>query len=193
MEYVILVDKNDREIGTMEKLAAHREAVLHRAFSIFILRRCPRGTELLLQRRQWDKYHCGGLWTNSCCSHPRPGETVLAAADRRLFEELGFRTRLREIGSFIYRAPLDRQLVEHELDHVLVGTYNGRAIVPNPEEVAEYRWVEIESLWKELSMRKNDFTPWFAKAFALVMNAAKPDLTGCGSGAELCLDGHEVG
>src|SRR5210317_780679 len=130
-EYVILVDTADSELGTMEKMEAHEKAVLHRAFSVFIFN--DRG-ELMLQQRAAHKYHSPLLWTNTCCSHQRDGESNIAAGKRRLMEEMGFTCELKEVTSFIYKAPFDNGLTEHELDHVLVGNYNTDPFI-NPEEV----------------------------------------------------------
>jgi len=160
-EQVILVDEQDRQIGLMEKIEAHEKAVLHRAFSVFILN--EKG-ELMLQQRAYDKYHCGGLWTNTCCSHQRDGETTLEAAKRRLFEEMGFVTELKEKFSFIYKAPFDNGLTEHELDHVLVGFYEG---VPklNPKEAASWKWIAIEDVKSQIKTKPEKFTPWFKIIF----------------------------
>lgn len=125
-DFVILVDNNDREIGLMEKMQAHREAVLHRAFSIFIFN--SRG-EILLQQRAYTKYHTPGLWTNTCCSHPRKGETVADAASRRLFEEMGMICPLEEKFSFIYKADVSQGLIEHEFDHVLIGHSDEKPVI----------------------------------------------------------------
>ena len=141
-EYVILVDENDQEVGQMEKMEAHEKGLLHRAFSVFVF---DKEGNFLLQRRAFEKYHSGGLWTNSCCSHPRSGETTKQAAMRRLEEELGFVVDVEEQFSFIYKSELDKGLTEHELDHVFFATYEGK-IEPNPEEVAEVKYVALEEL-----------------------------------------------
>jgi isopentenyl-diphosphate delta-isomerase len=162
---VILVDERDQEIGVSDKLAAHREGKLHRAFSIFIFNQ--KG-EMLLQKRSLPrsgsvsdkKYHSGGLWSNACCSHPRPGESMTAAAARRLHEELGITCDLKKAFDFIYLAPLNNQLVEHEFAHVFVGRYRGR-VHPNADEVQEYRWVSPEALNRELLYHPKRFTIWF--------------------------------
>jgi len=160
-EQVILVDENDQQIGLMEKIEAHEKAVLHRAFSVFILNK--KG-ELMLQQRAFDKYHCGGLWTNTCCSHQRNGETTLDAAKRRLFEEMGFVTELEEKFSFIYKASFDNGLTEHELDHVLVGNYEKDPQL-NPEEAASWKWEKIENIKQEIENKPQEFTPWFKIIF----------------------------
>lgn len=160
-DLVILVNERDEEVGTMEKMEAHRKALLHRAFSIFIFN--GRG-EMLLQRRALTKYHSGGLWTNACCSHPRPGEMVAAAATRRLKEELGFVTKLKQAFSFIYKAPFDNGLTEHEYDHVLTGGYDGR-IHPDSDEVSDYCYKSMEEIRDNLSSHPKKYTEWFRIAF----------------------------
>jgi len=165
-EHVILVDANDREIGTEEKLAAHRRGVLHRAFSAFVFH--PDG-RMLLQRRALRKYHSAGLWSNTCCSHPRPGETVLDAARRRMVEEMGVSVDLEHAFSFTYRANLERDLVEHEFDHVLVGRSDD-APSPAAEEVADWRWVGINEIRNQINESPDDFTVWFRLAFDRVVD-----------------------
>ena len=161
-EQVILVDAADREIGVLGKLAAHANGgTRHRAFSVFIVD--ARG-RWLLQRRAAGKYHFPGLWTNACCSHPRPGEDTAAAAHRRLREELGFDCPLAERFQFEYRAASEAEgLVEHELDHVFTGVYGG-AVQPDPDEVGAVRWVEPAELANELRAQPENFTPWFKLA-----------------------------
>ena len=158
-EQVILVDADDREIGVLGKLAAHENGgVRHRAFSVFIVD--PQG-RWLLQQRAAGKYHFPGLWTNACCSHPRPGEATADAAHRRLREELGFDCPLTERFQFEYQATSAAEgLTEHELDHVFTGTWTG-PVAPDPEEVETTRWVEPKALDAEVRARPNDFTPWF--------------------------------
>ena len=157
MEYVILVDEYDNQIGVEEKIKAHRDARLHRCFSILIFNDKK---ELLIQQRAFSKYHCGGLWANSCCSHPRPGESTEDAAERRLMEELGFTTSLREKFRFIYKAEFDNGLTEHEFDHVFVGDYN-KEIIPDPGEVADYKWVSVEELKEDVFNNPKKYSPWF--------------------------------
>ena len=158
---VILVNEQDEPVGTMEKMEAHQKGLLHRAFSVFIIN--SQG-EMLLQQRALNKYHSGGLWTNTCCSHPLPGEDILTAAHRRLAEEMGFDCALREIFSFTYRASLDNGLTEHEFDHVLLGVYDG-AITPDAEEVAAYRSLPVDAVARLLRDEPDAFTHWFHIAF----------------------------
>ena len=156
MEHVILVDESDREVGRQEKLAAHRAGALHRAFSIFIFNA---GGQLMLQKRAKGKYHSELLWSNTCCSHPRPGEDVLAAGKRRLQEEMGFTTDLRKVFSFSYRHAFANGLIENEYDHVLVGRYEG---VPklNSEEAADWKWLSQVGLERQLSVNPDAFSAW---------------------------------
>lgn len=165
MPDVILVDQADRPVGRMEKQETHRKGLLHRAFSVFLLD----GSKLLIQRRALDKYHCGGLWSNTCCSHPAPGEPVLSAAERRLDEELGIKNaRLRELDTFLYRAAFPNGLTEHELDHVLLGEYSG-PVRPDPREIAQVRWIDLEELQRDLQAFPQRYTPWFPPALTLVL------------------------
>ncbi|MGE0880444.1 MAG: isopentenyl-diphosphate Delta-isomerase [Acidimicrobiia bacterium] len=155
----MLVDEHDNAIGSADKLKAHEApGLLHRAFSVLLFNA---GGELLLQQRAFTKYHFPGLWTNTCCSHPRPGETVADAARRRLDEELGVHADIEPVGRFVYRA-VDRQsgLVEHELDHVLVGRFDGSPC-PAPSEVAGWQWVAVPHLRRCLDRDAARFTPWF--------------------------------
>ena len=161
IDSVVLVNEFDEEVGTMEKMEAHRQALLHRAFSVFIF---DAGGRMLLQRRALTKYHSGGLWTNACCSHPRPGEAVAAAASRRLQEELGFVTPLEPAFSFTYKAPFDNGLTEYEFDHVLTGQYDGH-IQPDPEEVCEIAYMSMDEIRSELANHPEQYTEWFRIAF----------------------------
>ena len=160
-EMVILVDKNDNQLGLMEKIEAHEKAVLHRAFSVFILND---NNELLLQRRALSKYHSPGLWTNTCCSHPRDGESVINAGIRRLREEMGFETEINNLFSFIYKAEFDNGLTEHELDHVLLGRYNKAPLI-NKLEVSDWKWTNIEFLKKDVVINSDLYTVWFKIIF----------------------------
>ncbi|TND09991.1 MAG: isopentenyl-diphosphate delta-isomerase [Bacteroidetes bacterium] len=166
MEYVILVDENDRELGTMEKMRAHEAGLLHRAFSVFIFD--PEG-RLLIHRRADEKYHCGGLWTNTCCSHPRPGEDVKLAAERRLREEMGINCTLQPAFTFVYKAVFDNGLTEHEFDHVLVG-FSGEQPKPDPAEVSAWKWVSPAEALSETGANPAGFTPWFRLSLAKVLN-----------------------
>jgi diphosphomevalonate decarboxylase len=157
-EQVILVDKNDKAIGVTEKIAAHKNAQLHRAFSIFILRKTKNTTEILLQQRQKHKYHCGGLWSNTCCSHPRPDEDIISAAQRRLQEEMGFTTDLQIIGKFHYKIKFANNLTENELDYILIGHSQNPPISINKKEVQDYKWMDLKALQKDLQTKK--YTPW---------------------------------
>lgn len=160
-EYVILVDTADRELGTMEKMEAHEKAVLHRAFSVFIFNDLG---ELMLQQRAAHKYHSPLLWTNTCCSHQRQGESNIEAGKRRLQEEMGFDVDLDEKFHFVYKAEFDNGLTEHELDHVLVGYYNGEPTI-NPEEVASWKWIDMEVLQQDMKDHPQDYTAWFKIIF----------------------------
>ena len=169
-EQVVLVDADDRPTGTAGKMAAHRDGALHRAFSVIVWN--SKG-EVLLQRRALCKYHSGGLWTNACCGHPRPGEFVAAAALRRLGEELGFGCPLEELGTITYRAELDQGLVEHEFVHVFRGTFDG-AIEPAPEEVSEVRWISPVALLSAFDETPEIFTAWFVKYMRAVWPLERP-------------------
>lgn len=168
-KYVILVDKNDKEIGVEEKLVAHQQAKLHRAFSIFILRQKNNAVQLLLQQRQHNKYHSAGLWTNTCCSHPTPGESILLAGQRRLKEEMGITVPLREIGCFHYIAKVSADLTENEIDHVLIGEIDNEEVTVDVQEVADYRWIDILSLKKDLHQHPEKYTAWFSQALDIVL------------------------
>jgi isopentenyl-diphosphate delta-isomerase len=160
-EQVILVDENDNQIGLMPKMEAHKKALLHRAFSVFTFND---KSELLLQQRAADKYHSPLLWTNTCCSHQRNGETSLEAGKRRLQEEMGFTCELEEVFSFIYKAPFDNGLTEHELDHVMVGAYNENPII-NKEEVESFKWMTLEEVKVDMEINPSIYTEWFKIIF----------------------------
>lgn len=160
-EQVILVNENDEPIGLMNKLEAHEKAVLHRAFSVFVLNS---KNEIMLQQRAAHKYHSPLLWTNTCCSHQRSGETNIQAGSRRLFEEMGFVTELKELFHFIYKAPFDNGLTEHELDHVMIGYFNDEPEV-NPEEVASWKWMCIEDVRTDMKQNPAIYTVWFKIIF----------------------------
>lgn len=162
-EQVILVDAHDNEIGQMEKQAAHETGSLHRAFSVFVYNAAG---ELLLQRRAVDKYHSGGLWTNTCCSHPRPGEGNLEAAKRRLQEEMGINCALAPAFSFLYRQVVG-DLIEHELDHVFIGKFDGPANA-DAEEVAEWRYAPVSEILQDMAVHPDQYTVWFRLCLAHV-------------------------
>lgn len=171
-EYIVLVDEQDREVGTAEKLAAHEKNQLHRAFSVFIFRDTPE-REILLQQRALGKYHSPGLWTNTCCSHPHPGEEVIAAGIRRLQQELGLSVKeLNNLGWFHYNVHFDNGLSENEIDHVLIGTIApDHPFTPNPDEVHATRWITISDLEAEIAAGPEKFTPWLKQALELVKAA----------------------
>lgn len=160
-EKVILVNENDEPIGLMEKLEAHEKAVLHRAFSVFVLND---KNEVMLQQRAHHKYHSPLLWTNTCCSHQREGETNIQAGTRRLQEEMGFTTELKELFHFIYKAPFDNGLTEHELDHVMIGYYNNKPNI-NPDEVESWKWMSIEAIRDDIQTQTENYTVWFKIIF----------------------------
>ncbi|MCR9154696.1 MAG: isopentenyl-diphosphate Delta-isomerase [Bacteroidetes bacterium] len=156
-EEVILVDAHDQELGLMEKMEAHRQGLLHRAFSVFVLN--EKG-ELMVQQRAAEKYHSGGLWTNTCCSHPRAGESAEEAAHRRLQEEMGFDCPLQKVLEFTYRAELDKGMIEHEYDHLFIGSYNQEPSL-NPEEAMAWKWMRIEDLSADIQDHPERYTAWF--------------------------------
>jgi len=160
-EQVILVDEQDNELGLMPKMEAHEKGVLHRAFSVFVLNS---RNELMLQQRAGKKYHSPLLWTNTCCSHQRAGETNIQAGQRRLQEEMGFQTELRDVFSFIYKAPFDNGLTEHEFDHVLLGQFDGEPEI-NPEEVESWKWAGLEEIRKDMQSQPAQYTAWFKIIF----------------------------
>lgn len=156
-ESVILVNEQDQPTGTMEKMEAHRLGLLHRAFSVFVFNDRH---ELLLQRRALSKYHSAGLWTNTCCSHPRPGEDTEAAAHRRLREEMGFDCDLQLKASFVYKTPFDNGLTEHEFDHVYTGTFNHDPAI-NPDEAESFAWRTIAEVKQDMASQPERYTSWF--------------------------------
>jgi isopentenyl-diphosphate Delta-isomerase len=158
-DQVILVDEHDNPIGAAGKLDAHRSGILHRAFSVFVFD--PLSGRLLLQRRAATKYHSGGLWSNTCCSHPRPGERTAAAAGRRLREEMGIDCAVNEMFSFVYRADLGSGLIEHEYDHVFFGLHGAEPVL-NPEEADDARWVDLHELAADVRRRPEAYTFWLA-------------------------------
>ncbi|WP_299526724.1 isopentenyl-diphosphate Delta-isomerase [uncultured Lutibacter sp.] len=160
-EQVILVNEKDEQIGLMPKMEAHEKAVLHRAFSVFVFNE---KNELMLQQRAADKYHSPLLWTNSCCSHQRNGESNIEAGKRRLQEEMGFVCELEEVTSFIYKAPFDNGLTEHELDHIMIGYYNDNPII-NREEVESFKWMTVEEVKNDMLEHPEVYTEWFKIIF----------------------------
>ena len=168
-EEVILVDTNDVPLGTMPKMEAHEKAILHRAFSVFILNK---EGQLMLQQRALSKYHSPGLWTNTCCSHQRLGETNIEAGTRRLQEEMGFKTPLKELFSFVYKATFDNGLTEHEFDHVILGYYDSEPII-NHEEVTNWKWMNLEETIKEIKTTPDNYTAWFKIIFDRFYNHIK--------------------
>ena len=160
-EKVVLVDKSGNQIGLMPKLEAHQKGILHRAFSIFLFNS---KNQILLQKRSLIKYHSAGLWTNTCCSHPRDGEDIIDAGKRRLYEEMGIKTELKKEFEFTYNAVLENGLTEHEFDHVLIGNFNGTPIL-NKDEVEDWKWMSLEEIEKDINENKEDYTVWFVIAF----------------------------
>lgn len=161
---LILVDENDRPIGTMEKMEVHKKAILHRAFSIFVFN--SKG-DMLLHQRANNKYHSAGLWTNACCSHPHKGQETIEAAEKRLHEEMGFTVALKKAFDFTYKAKLDNGLTEHEYDHVFIGDYDGD-IYPNEEEVKDFCFVNMNEIKASLQSHPQKYTEWFKIAFPKV-------------------------
>jgi len=162
--HVILVDNNDIQIGIMEKMEAHKKALLHRAISVFIIN--TKG-EWLLQRRALNKYHSNGLWTNTCCSHPFPGESNLEASNRRLMEEMGMKCKLKELFSFTYKEELDNDLTEYEFDHVFYG-FSDELPKVNSDEVMEYKYMNYFNLYKDINANPDNYTVWFKKIYERV-------------------------
>lgn len=160
-EKVILVNEQDEQIGLMPKMEAHEKALLHRAFSVFVFNA---KNELMIQQRAFGKYHSPGLWTNTCCSHQRDGESNVEAGKRRLQEEMGFSTELKDTISFIYKAPFDNGLTEHEFDHILVGYFEGEPTI-NPEEVHAWKWMALEDLRADMEQQPQLYTEWFKIIF----------------------------
>jgi len=160
-EQVILVNDRDEAIGLMPKMEAHEKALLHRAFSVFVLNE---NNEIMLQQRAAEKYHSPLLWTNTTCSHQRDGESNIAAGTRRLQEEMGFTTELKELFSFIYKAPFDNGLTEHEFDHVMIGYYNDAPNI-NPDEAESWKWMAIEDVKDDMQANPDSYTVWFRIIF----------------------------
>ena len=165
-EHVILVNEQDEQLGLMPKMEAHEKALLHRAFSVFIFND---KNELMLQQRATHKYHSPLLWTNTCCSRQRDGEHNLEAGSRRLQEEMGFNCDLKEVTSFIYKAPFANGLTEHELDHIMVGNYNNDPLI-NKEEVESFKWMTLENVKSDMNARPEIYTEWFKIIFEKYFN-----------------------
>lgn len=168
-ETVVLVDEQDRALGSMEKLRAHEEGRLHRALSVFLFNDTD---QMLLQRRALDKYHSGGLWTNTCCSHPRPGEEPFEASTRRLREEMGVESDLVKIFDFVYWARLDHNLIEHELDHVFIGFFNGEPVA-NPSEAMDWKWADEDMIEADVAQHPEKYTVWFRMIFKKVFESQR--------------------
>lgn len=168
MNKLIKVDKDDNKIGEVEKLKAHKEAILHRAFSVFILNN---EGEMLLQKRAAAKYHGADLWSNACCSHPTKDNDLRKQAEERLMEEMGFTTTIGKIGTAQYKLKVG-DLVEHEYDHLFIGTYNGE-IDPDPEEVADYEWIPLHKVEKDLKDNPKKYTPWFKFLYPKIVNSLR--------------------
>jgi isopentenyl-diphosphate Delta-isomerase len=166
-EYVVLVDEQDNIIGKEEKLKAHLEGKLHRAFSVFVF---DDNKNMLLQQRADSKYHSAGLWSNTCCSHPRPNESMEDAVKRRLKEEFGFSCEVKKIFDFTYNIDLGNGLTEHELDHVFIGKWNGTP-TPDPAEIKAWKWISAEVLKKEVNENPEQFTYWFHQIWKRVIDA----------------------
>lgn len=174
VQHVITVDTSDKETGIMEKIKAHEQGILHRAFSVFIFNG---RNQLLLQQRAYEKYHGGGLWTNSCCSHPIPGECVETGADRRLMEEMGMSCELERKFSFIYKAKVENGLTEHELDHVFVG-YTEQDPVPDPGEVRDWKWTNVDWLLEDIRQFPEHYTVWFKMLLPRLLPVLNIPVTG---------------
>jgi isopentenyl-diphosphate delta-isomerase len=164
-DYVVLVDADDRHIDIEDKMRAHREGRLHRAFSVFVFNDAG---EMLLQQRAFSKYHSGGLWSNACCSHPRPGESPAEGARRRLTEEMGLVCEPQHLFAFVYRADVGNGLTEHEYDHVFIARTNDTP-VPDEREIAAWRWVRVDRVRHELATTPETYTAWFRPAFDALM------------------------
>ncbi|STX50794.1 Isopentenyl-diphosphate Delta-isomerase [Legionella busanensis] len=168
---VLLVNDQDKFIKIIDKLTAHKQGLLHRAYSIFVFRKNNNKVELLLQQRSKEKYHSKGLWTNTCCSHPVAEKELINQATARLYEEMGINIKLIEINSFRYFTKLDNEMFEHEVDHVLIGSWNEQEICPNPSEVMSYCWIDIATLIEKIKTKPELFTPWLFQALEIALNS----------------------
>lgn len=166
---MLKVDRSDKPLGLLEKHEAHRIGDLHRAFSIFVFRCKDSIFQLLLQQRAYSKYHSGGLWTNTCCGHGEISTPIEKTARNRLKEEMGFTSDLHYAGSFHYKSQVGLEMIEHEIDHVFVAFDNPQHIYPNPEEVIEYQWIDVDFLLRSFKEKQNEFTVWFYQAFELAL------------------------
>jgi isopentenyl-diphosphate delta-isomerase len=175
MKPIILVDPEDCQIGTLDKMKVHQYGMLHRAFSVLLFRKKKGRLQTLLQQRSEKKYHAGGLWTNTCCSHPYEGEDLTLSAQKRLKEEMGIEAHLKAVGRFHYIAQLDNDMTENEIDYVLVGRFDSEAVQVNPEEAQDYQWMDIDLLQKELDHKPQKYTPWFKQALDLALHKGKFD------------------
>lgn len=170
---VILIDQHDQEIGKAEKIKAHQDGLLHRAFSVCLYRPIHpslsldpfKNFELLLQKRHKTKYHSGGLWTNTCCSHPQPNQNIQTEAEKSLLYEMGITASLKEISVFHYKGSLGNDLIENEIDHVFAGQFSPQSFSPNFQEIEDYQWISLDSLKKRLKSSSSEFTIWFPKVF----------------------------
>lgn len=166
---VILVDEKDKAVGAMEKLRAHQEGLLHRAFSIFVFNS---QSHLLMHKRAKEKYHSGGLWTNTCCSHPAPGEEITDGAKKRLKEEMGMECEMRKSFEFVYRAEVSENLIEHEFDHVFIGNSDDTPVA-DPNEVSEWKWMSSDEINASIASHPENYTAWFHIAWPLVEQKIK--------------------
>lgn len=168
---VILVDSENQSIGTVDKLIAHSDGMLHRAYSVLVFRKKNDHIALLMQQRSKSKYHGGGLWTNTCCSHPRKENYLIEEAVERLYIELGIKIPLIEVGRFKYFAKLDNNMFEHEIDHVLIGCWVEQKIHPDPLEVSDYCWMNVHELQNKLIYEPQIYTPWLSQALNLALKS----------------------
>ncbi len=171
--FVLRVNQLDQPLGLIEKYEAHRKGLLHRAFSVFLFRHFNSSFQLLLNQRSLKKYHSGGLWTNTCCSHAEKTTPLEQTAKNRLKMEMGFSCKLDLIGSFYYKANVGNEMIEHEIDHVFIGLHNPRFIRPNPQEVQNYKWVDVEILQRLPQKSREEFTVWFFQGLELASNFIK--------------------
>ncbi|WP_171005762.1 NUDIX domain-containing protein [Candidatus Rhabdochlamydia sp. T3358] len=172
-QFILRVNQLDQPLGLIEKYEAHRNGILHRAFSVFLFRRLNSSLQLLLHQRTQEKYHSGGLWTNTCCSHAKKATPLENQAKNRLKIEMGFSCKLYHAGLFYYKENVGNEMIEHEIDHVFVGLHNPRFIRPNPQEVQNYKWIDVEALQSLSQEEQKKFTAWFFQAFELALKSIK--------------------